>query len=264
MLGFIGLGNVGKAMHDVFFETQQCRVYDINIEGSRIEDVLTCTIVFLCLPTLPCETTACDLSIIDGIMDELHKHSYKGIICIKSTVMPETTANYIAKYNNTNICFCPEFLKERCALSDFKYNNPICIVGTVSEYVFEELKKVHSMCYEFRMVSPTEAEITKYFKNVYNTQKILFANAFYELCISKGIIYNNIIRNLEVRGEIDSSYILCDENLRGPSGSCLVKDTLAFHEYIMKQERTPEIFNAMIHDMKLYPKTMKIENSNKE
>ena len=256
MLGFIGLGNVGKAMYNVFSETRQCRYYDIKIEGSRIEDVLDCTIVFLCLPTLPCETTACDLSIIDGVMEQLHLHSYAGIICIKSTVMPETTAHYIEKYSNPRICFCPEFLKERCAYGDFKYNNPICIVGTVCEEVFKEIKKLHTMCYEFRKVSPTEAELTKYFQNVYNTQKILFANAFYEICKRKGIEYNNIIHNLEVREEIDSNYLWCDENLRGPSGSCLVKDTLAFREYVSRFENAPEIFNAMIHDMELYPKTM--------
>ena len=263
MLGFIGLGNVGKAIYDVFFEIEQCCVYDIKIEGSRIEDVLGSDIVFLCLPTLPCETTACDLSIIDDVMEQLHMHNYNGIICIKSTVIPETTANYIEKYNNPRICFCPEFLRERYAYSDFKYKNPICIIGTVSEEVFEKVKNIHSMCDEFRMVLPSEAEITKYFQNVYNTQKILFANAFYEICKKKNIVYNNIIRNLEVRGDIDSSYLLCDENLRGPSGSCLVKDTLAFHEYVKKQHMKPEIFNAIIHDMELYPKTMKIENSNK-
>jgi len=260
MLGFIGFGNVGKAMHDVFFETQPCCVYDIKIEGSRIQDVLDCEIVFICVPTLPSEKTACDLSIVDSLLEELHLHSYAGIICIKSTVMPETTSKYIEKYNNPRICFCPEFLKERCAYDDFKYNNPICIIGTVSKEVFEKVKKVHTMCYEFRMVSPTEAEITKYFQNVYNTQKILFANAFYEVCKRNDICYNNIVHNLEVREEIDSHYLWCDENLRGPSGSCLIKDTLAFREYISRFENPPEIFNAMVHDMKLYPKTI-IENN---
>jgi len=130
---------------------------------------------------------------------------------------------------------------------------------TLNINAFELIKLSHqNICTEFRMVHPTEAELTKYFQNVYNTNRILFANAFYEVCKKNNVEYNNIINNLVVRKEIDDKYIRCDDNLRGPSGPCLVKDTLAFNEYVksLDLEIKPNLFSTLVEDMKLYPKTV--------
>jgi UDPglucose 6-dehydrogenase len=261
IIGCIGLGMVGKTIYHVFSEQYKTIGYDVKIPGSTINDILSADIVFIAVPTKVKDDCSCDLSILDKIMEELHKLNYKGIICIKSTLTPETTINYIHQYSNENICFCPEFLKERSAYNDFKYNNKICIVGTLSNNVFESVKEIHSnICSEFRQVHPTEAELTKYFQNVYNTNRILFANAFYEICKSKDIEYDNIIDNLLVRGEIDDKYLRCNEKMRGPSGPCLVKDTLAFNEYtksiLLDSEKKINIFQALVDDIKLYPKTV--------
>jgi hypothetical protein len=46
--------------------------------------------------------------------------------------------------------------------------------------------------------------------------------------------------------------------MRGPSGPCLVKDTLAFNEYVktLDLETRPSLFQTLVNDMKLYPKTV--------
>jgi UDPglucose 6-dehydrogenase len=185
--------------------------------------------------------------------------NYKGAICIKSTITPGTTSEYIDKYKNSNICFCPEFLKERSAYNDFVFNNPICLIGTVSIDAFEIVKSIHlPICKEFKMVIPVEAELTKYMQNVYNTYRILFANGFYEVCKHNNVEYNSILQTLIVRNELDDKYMKCNEDIRGPSGPCLVKDTLAFNEYVknLDIEYKPSIFQAMVDDMKLYKKTI--------
>jgi nucleotide sugar dehydrogenase len=257
ILGFIGLGMVGETMYEVFNEKYPTVFYDTKIEGSKINHILVSKIVFIAVPTGFNDDDTCDCSIVDAILDKLHHLHYKGIICIKSTVIPETTIQYIRKYDNPNICFCPEFLKERNAYNDFKYNQRICIVGTISDHVFDVIKKIHShLCVEFRKVHPTEAELTKYFQNVYNTNKILFANAFYEICKSKDVEYDHIIDNLLVRKEIDATYLRCNEQMRGPSGPCLVKDTIAFNEYTKSTNCNASIFQSLVNDMKLYPKTV--------
>jgi nucleotide sugar dehydrogenase len=258
-IGFIGLGMVGKAIYDVLSETHETCFYDIKIQDSKITDILDSNIVFIAVPTLPDKNNNCDLSILNLIIEQLIELKYNGVICIKSTITPETTINYIEKYNNDKICFCPEFLRERCAKEDFKYNNKICIIGTVSQTVYEIVKTCHNeICKEFRYVHPTEAELTKYFQNVYNTNRILFANAFYEVCKHNNVNYNNIVDNLLIRNEIDDKYIRCNEILRGPSGPCLVKDTLAFNEYVksINLKTKPSLFQTMVNDMKLYPKTI--------
>ena len=256
LIGFIGKGVVGGAMYDVFSEIYNTCFYDKKNIDTNISDVIKSDIIFICVPTPTDDQNKCNLSILNGIMDELHNLNFKGVICIKSTVIPNTTANYIDKYNNDKICFCPEFLRERYAYDDFKYNNKICIIGTINEEVYLLIKYIHQpICTEFRKVIPTEAELTKYFQNVYNTNKIIFANAFYEICKSKNIIYNDIIDNLSIRNSIDTQYLRCDEGLRGPSGNCLVKDTLAFNEYIKSLNNNSTIIQAIVNDMDLYPKT---------
>jgi nucleotide sugar dehydrogenase len=265
-IGFIGLGMVGKAIYDVLSETHSTCFYDIKIKDSKIEDVLDSTILFIAVPTIPDINNQCDLSILNQVMDELHQLNYQGVICIKSTIIPQTTIQYIEKYNNDKICFCPEFLKERCAYEDFKYNNKICVIGTINSKAYEIIKSCHaSICKEFRMIHPTEAELTKYFQNVFNTNRIIFANAFYEVCQKNNVNYNHIIDNLLVRNEIDDKYIRCNDKLRGPSGPCLVKDTLAFNEYVKSLNMTiqPNIFQTLVDDMKLYPKTV-IEGTRNE
>ena len=57
---------------------------------------------------------------------------------------------------------------------------------------------------------------------------------------------------------LDAKYMRCNEDLRGPSGPCLVKDSLAFNQYVnsLDLEKKPGIFQAMVNDMELYPKTV--------
>ena len=260
-IGIIGMGMVGNAIYNGFAlnKANNMSFYDIKFPESKIEDILDTDIVYISVPTLPDENNRCNLTILILVIDSLTNTNYKGIICIKSTITPETTINFINKYANNKICFCPEFLKERCAFEDFTVNNKICIIGTIDDSVYEVIVKCHEhICTEFRKVHPTEAELTKYFQNVYNTYRILFANAFYEVCKSNNVEYNNIISNLLVRKELDEKYMRCSENLRGPSGPCLVKDTLAFNEYIKSKnlEIKSELFQTMVSDMKLYPKTV--------
>ena len=122
LIGFIGVGVVGSTVRDVLAETYDTCFYDPKYENTKIIDVINSDIVFISVPT-PTDNQLCDLSIMNDIMDKLNELKYSGIMCIKSTVIPETTFKYITKYNNDKICFCPEFLRERCAHDDFKYNN---------------------------------------------------------------------------------------------------------------------------------------------
>ena len=226
---------------------------------SKIEDVLGSDIVFIAVPTLPNNKNECDLTILIKVLDDLADIDYTGHICIKSTIIPGTTQGMINKYNNNKICFCPEFLRERCAYEDFMKNNSICIVGTLSNKTFEIIKQIHEpICKEFKMVKPIEAELTKYMQNIYNTYRILFANGMYEICKHNNVEYNSILDSLLVRKEMDSKYMRCDESIRGPSGPCLVKDSLAFNQYVTSLDLKvkPTIFQTIVNDMQLYPKTV--------
>lgn len=259
-IGCIGRGMVGNAIYEGLKSLNNIMsFYDPRFKESKMEDILDTDCCFISVPTLPDENNECDLSILYTVLDNLKTLNYSGVICIKSTIIPGTTDNCVKKYNNENICFCPEFLKERCAYDDFMSNNRICVVGTYSETAFEIIKTIHApICQKFKKVSPVEAELTKYMQNVFNTYKILFANGFYEICNFHNVTYDSIVESLIERKEIDEKYMFCNEKLRGPSGPCLVKDSLAFNEHVKKLDLTikPTIFQTIVDDMKLYPKTV--------
>ena len=96
----------------------------------------------------------------------------------------------------------------------------------------------------------------KYFQNVYNVYRILFANGFYEVCKAEGADYNCILDTLIIRGEVTNDYLECNENLRGPSGPCLIKDSLAFNNYTKKINLVSDIFQNIVNDLNIYPKTV--------
>jgi len=259
-VGSIGRGMVGEAIFQGFKNLgYEMSFFDPKLRESKITDVLDCDVVIIAVPTLPNANNECDLTILISVLDNLSFYNYNGIICIKSTIIPGTTQQMIEKYKNDKICYCPEFLKERCAYDDFMLENPICIVGTTNHTAFDIISQLHSkICKKFKMVKPVEAELTKYMQNVYNTYRILFANGFYEICKHNDVEYNSVLSSLLTRNELDSKYMKCDENMRGPSGPCLVKDSLAFNEYVKNLDLKikPSIFQTIVNDMSLYPKTV--------
>jgi UDPglucose 6-dehydrogenase len=266
-IGSIGRGMVGEAIFQGLQNLgNEMSYYDPKFKDSKLEDILDTDAVFIAVPTLPNEKNECDLSILMDVLDQLDQLNYKGVICIKSTITPGTTQKMIDKYQNEHICFCPEFLRERCAYEDFMFHNKICLVGTTSEKAFSVIKKIHENISEhFKMVSPIEAELTKYMQNVYNTYRILFANGFYEVCKHNDVVYESVLDSLLYRKELDEKYMHCSETMRGPSGPCLVKDSLAFHQYVNSLDLPikPEIFQTIVNDMKLYPRTV-IEGTRSE
>ena len=132
----------------------------------------------------------------------------------------------------------PEFLRERCAISDFVENHDVCVIGTDSEVVFSKIKKCHGKYpKEFVKVSVTEAEFCKYFINTYNATIITFANSFYEVCKNAGVDYSKVKNAMVLKGHINDSYLECNENFRGFGGVCLPKDIKALN-FLAKKLKT--------------------------
>ena len=229
-IGVVGIGIVGEAVafglssighevveHDIRFDT-------------KLEDVLGCDIVYLCVPTPSKEDGGCDTSIIEQVVADLHKHQYAGIIAVKSTVIVGTTERLIKQYGNDRICFVPEFLRERCAIADFTENQDLLVVGTRNGGVFDAVVRSHGeLPKHARRLSPGEAELCKYYSNIYNAHLIVLANAMFEICEKLGLNYNKVKGALTKRYHINGHYIDCSKNLRGFAGVCLPKDLKALN-----------------------------------
>ena len=232
-IGVIGVGVVGSAVKFGFERLGHDVSYHDTIKNTSIKDVLHTQVCYICVPTPANEDGSCDTSIVESVLDELVEHQYAGIACIKSTVIPGTTERLQKKFRA--LAFVPEFLRERCAITDFIQNHEVCIIGTDNDDFFDVIKQSHGdYPKEFIQCSPTEAEFAKYFHNVHNAMQITFANSFYEICTSMGVDYNKMKNTLKNRSNMNMTYLECNKNYRGFGGVCLPKDTKAM-DYLSKQ-----------------------------
>ena len=256
-IGIVGLGLVGSAVRYGLEKLgHEILVHDVKLSTS-IEDVYPAEVVFICVPTPSLDSGECDTSIVEGIVSELNKLSFNGLVSIKSTVIPGTTTRLIKKFPDLRICFVPEFLRERCAEVDFVENHDVCIIGTQNNSSYNLIKEAHgSLPKKFIQVTETEAELSKYFNNVYNATLITFANNFYELCQKIGANYTNVKNAIVNRSHISDLYLDCNNNFRGFGGVCLPKDTNALR-FLSKTLDTPGcLFETLIEDNKKYKTTV--------
>jgi UDPglucose 6-dehydrogenase len=257
-IGVLGLGVVGSAVYNGFLELgHKMYFYDPVKKDSKFEDVLSTEICFICVPTPPDDEGFCDTSIVEDSIHKLSKNKYKGIVAVKSTVVPGTTEKLADKYPHLKVCFVPEFLRERSALIDFIENHDLCVIGTDSTESFEILKKAHgSYPRNFKMVTRTEAELVKYYNNIYNATLIILANSFYEVCEELGASYTDVKNSLVLRDHINDSYLQCNDNFRGFGGVCLPKDTLAIARLVKKLGLDIDFFETILKENSKYKITV--------
>jgi UDPglucose 6-dehydrogenase len=224
-IGIVGLGIVGSAVRMGFERLgHHVLVHDTKLSTS-LGDVLPAEIIYVSVPTPSKNDGRCDIAIVEDVVSELAHHEYPGVVAIKSTVEPGTTDMLGLRHPKLHISFVPEFLRERVALADFTENHDVCIVGTHHDHIFEKIKVSHGKYpKQFVQLTPREAELAKYFNNIYNATLITFANSFYDICTHFGANYTTIKDALVSREHIIDRYLDCNEHFRGFGGVCLPKD----------------------------------------
>ena len=177
-IGIIGVGVVGGACK-VGFEHigHEVKVHDVKLH-TNIDDVLDTEVCYISVPTPSANDESCDVRIVEEVVTDLVSRNYQGVIAIKSTVVPGTSER-LSKLLNRDICFVPEFLRERCAEEDFIYNNNVVVIGAKTKEQFEIIRDSHgSLPVHIVHSKVIEAELIKYFSNTYKAMRITFANTF--------------------------------------------------------------------------------------
>lgn len=249
--------------------------HDLRL-GTTIANVLAATVCFICVPTPQMADGDCDTSIVEGVVKDLVEAHYNGIIAIKSTVLPGTTQRlrdtmawkYTDGYS-PKLAFVPEFLRERSAFSDFTANHEVCVIGipklpfyraaqnSHDDWIYKTLVELHGHYpRSFVRLTSTEAELVKYFNNVYRAAKVTFANGFYEVCQKLGADYTAVKNAVCKQSCIENSYLDCNPLWRGYGGTCLKKDVPAFAKLAADLGVPAEIFNVIRDDNKLYTVTV--------
>ena len=255
-IGIIGRGFVGGAI-EVGFESQrhEVLVHDTKL-NTKIQDVLEAPLLYVCVPTPSSEDGSCNTNIVESVLGELSELNYSGAVCIKSTIVPGTTQRFRQLFNNLNIGFVPEFLREKTAVQDFLYNNNVLVIGSEDEEVIELVKESHGVLPTHTVtMTPTEAELTKYFSNTYKAMRVTFANAFYNLCQSMGSDYDKVKDAFLFHGVGDGHYLRVNKEFGGFGGTCLPKDSKALAKLVDDLGLPMEVFRVIVSDNEIFTKT---------
>jgi len=237
-IGIVGRGFVGGAMYRNFRDHFPTEVYDIDETkrtcNSMDELVNHSDIIFVCVPTPSNADGSCDVSIVEKVVEKIASYKKDVVVVIKSTVVPGTTKRLMQE-TGLKIAFNPEFLTERNADQDFRFQSLI-VVG--SEDV-ETNDKVWEVYYEFvvkvgymplmKSCTTDEAEMFKYLANCFLATKVIFANEFKIICDKVGVDYNNVANIAKLDSRLGATHwqVPGPDGKMGFGGSCFPKDTLA-------------------------------------
>jgi len=257
-IGIVGLGAIGSAIKLGFEKVGHNVIgYDIAMSETIFDDILETDIVYICVPTPQDADGSCDISIVESVADELHFSNYKVVIAIKSTVKPGTTQKLITKHKNWNICFVPEFLRERSPFIDFVENHTLLAIGTSQREVYNTVVSCHDyLPQNIVMMAPIDAEVLKYYQNIYNALRVIFANEMYEVCNTIGANYGDIYRAFKKRGTSTGQYLMVNDKWRGYGGVCLPKDTKAFAHLVDEIGLDLSIFRMIVDENKKFETTV--------
>jgi UDPglucose 6-dehydrogenase len=259
-IGIIGFGLVGKAIsHGFVREGHEVPVYDIALQNTSLKDVQGTDLTFVCVPTPQRQDGFCDTSIVEKVVGDVDAMGYKGLLVIKSTVEPGTTDKLHARYPKLRLAFCPEFLREKATYTDFVEQHDVCIIGAYNVEDFEVVKQAHEpFPQNYAHVTPLEAEFSKYFLNVFNALRVVYANQFYDVVKAAGADYQKIKNAITKHRVVPPVYLDCNERFRGFGGSCLPKDTSAFAQYAKKITGSDQLslFEGIVEINKRYRQTV--------
>tara|TARA_R100000322_G_C5417778_1_gene185493 strand:- start:386 stop:1156 length:771 start_codon:yes stop_codon:yes gene_type:complete len=248
-IGVIGVGVVGTAIEQGFRDLGHIvKTHDIKF-NTRIENVLDTKIVFLCLPTNPDRRGECNTKPIFQVVRRLNHLKYKGIIAIKSTIIPGTYAELKKEFDEERMCHVPEFLREKFAYEDFTENHNVLVVGAPNYDVSRIVINCHGN-YPKNVIEmkPEEAEFVKYFSNVFKAVKITFANSFGKICDEFDIDYNSVLKAFELENVKETSYLKYSDELRGFGGMCLPKDVQALSKLVENKDIDVNLFKFILDE----------------
>lgn len=232
-LGIVGHGFVGKAV-DYGFNKEVTKCIIDPKYGTILDELIMFDpdVVFVCVPTPMGANGAIDASIVENTVNFI-KENVRGIIVLKSTVIPEVINRLTSGEDGYRVVYNPEFLTEKAANEDF-VNPSLHVFGGQSDVtkMLEGYYAKHSSCKPcpaFHM-SAIEASFVKYGINSYLATKVLWFNQFYDIIEKNGGNYNNVVNAMIADERVGKSHTTVPgyDGKRGFGGACFPKDTSAF------------------------------------
>lgn len=207
-------------------------------------------VFFVCLPTPMFEDGEADLSIVEGVLNEIASVPGERIAVVKSTVPPGSVERWNKQFEGTglHVVFNPEFLTEANALNDMRNQDRI-ILGGPRPWI-NTVKLVFQTAFPGVPViktSSTTAEMVKYTINCFLSTKVAFANEMaqiVEALDTKGlnVDYDKVVEYAKLDKRLGNSHWAVPgpvpthdgRYVRGFGGHCFPKDLNAL-VFVAKQ-----------------------------
>ena len=240
-LGIIGKGFVGSAVANGFDKDCEQIIVDPKYTDNTIEDALDCKLIFVCVPTPVAEDGSCDVSIVKDVLIELSMRDYKGVVVVKSTIIPDYLQEFKKEFD-LKIVYNPEFLTEANANEDFK-NPPFQVFGGKWRDC-EVVEKAYLRYSSVRIVPTfkvdlTTASLLKYTINSWLATKVTFFNELKQLheLGSSMVSWEQFTDMLSRDERVGNSHMQVPgpDGKPGFGGHCLPKDTEALLNYANKK-----------------------------
>ncbi len=161
-----------------------------------------------------------DLSDIDIAFLQIHVPTEED-----GTQILPGTSEMLSRETGHHVYYMPEFLTERTFIEDF---NKQTMVFTGAQ---DLLTKIF-VGKKFTVMSPLEAELTKYMHNVFGAYKVTYFNACKEYCEKMGADWRKVHTGVLLSGYINDThtYVPGPDGKYGYGGKCFPKDVNAFAE----------------------------------
>ena len=220
-VGIIGCGFVGGALKTWLEENNKdVRIFVSDPPKGFNDDLSEIDIAFLQIHVPTEDDGSQDLS----LMTELIKGLPNVPVFVRTTILPGTS-NKLSKETGHQVCYMPEFLTERTHIEDFRKQTMV-FTGAVA------LLRQVFIGKKYTVMSPLEAELTKYIHNVFGAYKVTYFNAAKEYCDRMGADWNNVHRGVLLSGYINETHTFVPgpDGKCGYGGKCFPKDVNAFAE----------------------------------
>ena len=237
----IGLGWVGKAQYSLFPNSV---IYDRNYPNK--EEVNSCDVAFVCVPTPCIDEGKLDISIVDEVVRWLRTP----LIVIRSTVNPGD-CDYLSKKYLKEIVMQPEYLGET---PSHPLINPkerlFLVIGGKPENrtkLIEIYQTVYNANIHIRQVTNLEAEIIKLSENRAISFKIAQCQELYDICEITGMDYYTIrdaVYGDDPRFNLWWTFVYPDK--RGFNSKCIPKDVYAWCAWCESMGYEPKITRSIL------------------